>query len=590
MTKKRIVLITGILAALLLLTGCMTDMDTQTGEQPAADAEATRAADKIAVADINDLALTDDKTLYADQDAASLVYFYITVRGGNAADGTNHTFEEVNAYRNVQENPNVNKIKTGILFQIGDETGPLPGEIGYGETMNNASMNVRGRSSTTAPQKSYRIDLYNTAGLWRGQRAIAINKHPYDRTRLRNMLYFTLLQDVPDMTSLRTQFVQVFIKDETAGETAFTDYGLFTQVELPNGRYLRNHSLSRNGNLYKANYCEFYRYSDQLRLATDPNYDIDAFSEVLEPKTNEDHEKLLTILDDVNDYAVPIEETVGKYFDLDNVTSFLAYNILMGNVDTNSQNYLLYSPVNSDIWYFICWDGDGCLTRFETTYCEDENAASSWQRGVSNYWGMRLFNRMLRVDEYRDALREKMELLRGIITPERIAAEIAAYRTVVDTFTGRMPDTINLTCTLEQLEVLYQNMPYDVDTAYQDFLDSLKNPMPFFLDDVYLEEDSLVLSWGEAFSFEAETVHYTLEVATDWSFAPETLVHTGSPQLQLSESIPMPPAGDYCWRVTAQNENGYTQVAFDWFVTTDVNHYGMRRFTVTDAGEVLNAQ
>ena len=262
----------------------------------------------------------------------------------------------------------------------------------------------------------------------------------------------------------------------------------------------------------------------------------------------------------------------------DNITSFLAYNILMGNTDTNSQNYLLYRPVNSNIWYFICWDGDGCLNYYENVLFNNESDRGSWQTGVSNYWGMQLFNRMLRVAEYRNALADKMELLHTMITPELIASEVAKYRTVVDTFTHRMPDIIDLGCTLEQLELMYQNMPYDVNTAYDNFIDSLHRPMPFFLGNVEQSEETIDFYWGEAYSFEAELVHYTLQVATDWSFVPETLVYNGSPQLQINATLPTPATGSYYWRVTAQNESGYIQEAFDWFVSGDMEHHGIRRF------------
>ena len=230
MIRKQWLLILLALVMAVLLAGCTTDSQTQ--EQ--IEAETTeRTVEKVPVEDINALAITDPATLYAQQDPTSLMYFYITVKGGNAADKTDHTLQEVNAYLNLQGMQNVEKIKTEIMFQVGDQYGPMPGAFGYGETISNATMNVRGRSSTSAPQKSYRIDLFDNAGLWQGQRAIALNKHPYDKTRLRNMLFFTLLQKVPDITSLRTQFVQVFVKDETSGETAFTDYGLFTRGRNP---------------------------------------------------------------------------------------------------------------------------------------------------------------------------------------------------------------------------------------------------------------------------------------------------------------------------------------------------------------------
>ena len=587
MKLKRILLIIAMLALSLLLTGCVMENE-KAASSSSQDDTALRTVEKVPVADINSLPLKDDFSIYSQQDPTSLAHFYITVKGGNDADGTNHTLAEVNAYLNLQWMKNVEKVKSEIIFQVGDEHGPLPGEIGFGAVVANATIEVRGRTSTSAPQKSYRIDLFDNVNLWRGQRALAISKHPFDRTRLRNMLFFTLLQNVPDMTSLRTQFVQVFIKDETAGETMFSDYGLFTQVELPNGRYLRNHGLSRDGNLYKANMFEFYRYEDNIRLATDPKYSLAAFSEVMEPKTTNDHTKLIAMLDALNDYTIPIEKTIAQYFNLDNVMSFLTYNILMGNTDTKSQNFLLYSPVNSNIWYFICWDGDGSLQYYEGSLYDDANAEPDWAYGVSNYWGMVLFNRMLRISAYRDAMTVKMEQLRSIITPELIAQEITKYRTVVDTFTSRMPDAINLESTTAQLELLYQSIPNDVTAAYRHYLDSLQKPMPFFLGDVVSHEGELSFAWEDAYDFGAGLIHYDLQISTDWSFAPQTIVYESLQQLQLGKNMPMLPAGEYCWRVTARNESGKEQSAFDWFSAADVNHYGMRRFTVTSSGELLN--
>ncbi len=331
----------------------------------------------------------DRDSLYSAYDSTDPVCFYVTVTGGNAADGTDHTLEEVNSYLNLQGMTGVEKIKTEIILQVGDEEGPREGEFGFGALSGNATMNVRGRTSTGYPQKSYRISLFDGAGLWRGQKAIALNKHPADVTRIRNMLYFRLLEDVPSIPSLRTQFVHLWVRDLTAEDPVdeFVDYGLFTQVELPNNRYLRNHGLSVNGNLYKANMCEMYRYPDNLKLAADPGYDPDLFGEVLEPKTGDDHAKLLRMLDAVNDYSLPAEELLGKYFDEDNLTSYLAFNLLMGNPDSNAQNYLLYSPIDSERWYYLCWDGDGCLKYSEYDILGDTFEEGEWDAGRQRLLG-----------------------------------------------------------------------------------------------------------------------------------------------------------------------------------------------------------
>ncbi|MDD3214947.1 MAG: CotH kinase family protein [Eubacteriales bacterium] len=581
---KRILL--ALLAtACLLLAGC--------ARQQTAAPSATAAPQTVSKAEtmkIADLPLTDDSSLYGEFDPTDVVCFYLTVIKGSKADGTDHTFDEVNAYRNTQDMSNVQKILTTVLFQVGDENGPLPGAVGYGASTANATLNVRGRTSTGYVQKSYRISLYDSAGLWQGQRAIAINKHPGDPTRLRNMLFFTLLREVPGMTSLRTRFVHVYIKDETAAEpeAEFTDYGLYTQVELPNGRYLRNHGLSQNGDLYKANICEMRRYEDTLRLATDPEYDLTAFSEILEPKTGENHDKLLEMLDAVNDYTLPIEEVIDRYFNLDNLTSYLAFNILMANPDSNAQNYLLYSPVNSDKWYYICWDGDGSLSYSEDEILGNTWTEGEWTRGVSDYWNVVLFNRMLRVEAYREALNDKVEALHKIITPAKIADLIRQYREVVDQYTTRLPDSVYMQVPSATLEKVYAQLPYDTDTAYQYYLDSVKKPMPFFLSNVTAGDGGLALDWNASFDFNGEFIAYDVQIANDWTFNAASIVWESNDLLGTGATAPRLPAGTYYWRVTAENDSGNTQTAFDQVETATGVHTGMRTFTVQADGTVVN--
>ena len=572
----------------LLAAGCASDHIQQ--DEPVQTAERVPVS-KAEFPDINSLTLKDDSTLYTAYDPVQPVCFYITVVGGNAADGTDHTLSEVNSYLNLQGMENVEKIKSEIIFQIGDETGPLPGEIGYDAIASNATINVRGRTSTEFPQKSYRIDLFDTAGLWRGQRAIALNKHPADPTRLRNMLYFQLLQDVPGMVSLRTQYVHLYVKDKTdpTAPDAFVDYGLFTQVELPNGRYLRNHGLSKNGALYKANLCEMFRYEDALKLETDPEFDAAAFERVLEPKTTNDHEGLLKMLDAVNDLSQPIEKVIEQYFDMENLTSYLAFNMLMGNADSDAQNYYLYSPVNSDTWYFLCWDGDGCLSYYEDELTDNKWADASWTQGVSCYWGNHLFNRALRLPAFREALRSKVEALHQVITVERINELIALYRETADRYTTVMPDAVGMGMERGKLDLLYENMALDTNQAYQYILDSFERPMPFYLGDVTAEDGELMFSWDPSYDFQEEFVRYQFEIATDWFFEGDALVYSAADLLTTSQQTALLPPGLYYWRVIAVDESGNTQIAFDQVETDSGIHSGMLRMIIEEDGTVINA-
>ena len=282
MKRAKIILASVLSAAMLSMTGCglLLTLDGASGGGSASGGRHLSVNKETAAA----AELKDIDSLYAG-DRDDVVCFYVTVMGGNAADGTDHTLEEVNSYLNLQGMTGVEKIRTEVILQVGDEEGPLEGEFGFSDISSNATMNVRGRTSTGYGQKSYRISLFDGAGYWNGQKAIALNKHPADVTRLRNALYFRLLEEVPAIPSLRTRFVHLYVRDLTAEnpEDVFLDYGLYTQVELPNNRYLRNHGLSVNGSLYKANLCEMYRYPESLKLATDPDYDAAAFGEILEP-------------------------------------------------------------------------------------------------------------------------------------------------------------------------------------------------------------------------------------------------------------------------------------------------------------------
>ena len=158
---------------------------------------------------------------------------------------------------------------------------------------------------------------------------------------------------------------------------------------------------------------------NELKLKTDEDYDEKAFEEYLEIKGNDDHTKLLELLEKVNDYSVPIEEIVEQHFDMDNICYWMAFHILIGNYDVGSRNYYLYSPQNSDKWYFISWDNDAALSR---TQYEQSNYSEglSWERGITQFLHVILCNRIFQEDEYRDMLTNAVEdLYTNYLTTEK---------------------------------------------------------------------------------------------------------------------------------------------------------------------------
>lgn len=535
---------------------------------------------------IDELPFRDNPEVYMEDDPSSMVTIYVTVKKDSSLK-SNYTWEQVNEFVNeLEASQAVKAPRAEVLVQFGDESGPLPGEVGYGEAVANGTIEVRGATPSFSPQKSYQIKLFDSAGTWRGQSTINLNKHFRDGTRYRNKLSFDLLKDIPDMVSLRTQFVHLYVLDETSdpAQTKYVDYGLFTQVEQPNKRFLASRYLDPDGQLYKANNFEFFRYSEQFRLATDPEYDEDVFAQHLEIKGNKDHAKLITMLDDVNNEEIPIEQTFEHYFNSDNYFTWLAFNILVGNIDTRSQNFFLFSPKNGDKWYFMPWDYDGAFPLQNQPDLKLYEMAP-WENGVSNYWGVVLHRRVLKVEAYRGALSEKMDELRSILTPGRINQLIRAYRPVVEKYAFAMPDMYYLPATMDTFQTMAGLIPQDIEENYTLYEESLKKPMPFKMGVPNLFDGKLTFTWEEAYDFNGQKVSYHFLLGRDWAFSDILFEKiSGEMSIQIEQLEP----GEYFWAVTATNESGYVQYPFDSYIDIDsLPHPGVQKFYVSPDGEVL---
>ncbi len=90
-----------------------------------------------------------------------------------------------------------------------------PVEVGYGEGVPNATVQIRGQTSSSNAQKNYKIELKKNKGTWSGQRIINLNKHMREGMRFRNKLAYDLIRGIPQMVGLRTQFVHLYVKDNT---------------------------------------------------------------------------------------------------------------------------------------------------------------------------------------------------------------------------------------------------------------------------------------------------------------------------------------------------------------------------------------
>lgn len=581
--KKRLFFLAVI--GMLLCSGCgKQEMETETEEQETQSA--TEQIVKKETEDINDVHLRDNDVLYENDDDTSVVTMYLTVSRGNSSENTDHIWDQINRYSAYHyEELGVERYQIAGLLQVGDENGPLEGEVGYGETVPNATVQIRGQTSSRNAQKNYKIELKKNKGTWRGQRTINLNKHMGEGMRFRNKLAYDLIKGIPQMISLRTQFVHLYVKDTTYGGSGeFEDYGLYTQVEQLNKTALKNHGLDSKGQLYKINFFEFYRYEDVIKLQSDPDYDLTAFEELLEVKGDSDHSKLIEMLDAVNNYAIPIDKVLDQYFDTENLTYWMAYQILTGNVDTQNRNMYLYSPLNSNTWYFIAWDNDASLmrTEYQTTGFTDQG---SWESGISNYWGNVFFQRCLKSESFRRQLNDAILDLKEYLNEERLTSMIEQYKAVVKPYAYSMPDAMYEPLTSEEYDAVAAAIPGEVEANYQAYLESLEKPMPFYIGVPEVEEgDELKFIWDPSYDMDAEDITYTIEVARDYLFEDMVYQQDG---LQIPEmEMWLPEPGQYFVRVTATNESGYTQDDFDYYVTDSGKNYGMKCFYITEDNQI----
>ncbi|HIZ30136.1 MAG TPA: CotH kinase family protein [Candidatus Fournierella merdipullorum] len=569
----------------LSLAGCAVDLPAASAPQSEAGGESSPVV-KEETATLDELHLRDNALLYEGHDPAQVVTMYLTVSTGNSSENTDHTWREINSYSVYDyEAMGVDRYQVAGLLQVGDENGPLPDELGFGQSAPNCTVQIRGQTSSSLPQKNYKISVKDNKGEWNGQTTIALNKHQSDGLRFRNKMAYDLMAGIDEMLGLRTTFVHLYVKDTTAGGSGqFVDYGLYTQVEQLNKTALKAHGLDKNGHLYKINFFEFYRYEDVIRMADDPLYDLTAFEQLLEVKGDDDHTKLIQMLEAVNDYTRPAEEVLEEYFDIENLAYWMAFHLLVNNRDTQSRNVYIYSPLNSNKWYFYSWDNDAMLKRTEYAL-NGRSDGLGWENGVSNYWGNVLFQRALKTETFRTALDEAVEDLRAYLSPQRINAMAAEYSEIVKPYVYRMPDAQHAPLTQAEYDQVAAALSSEIETNYRIYKESFNNPMPFFIGVPRKEEGQMVYQWDSAYDFDGESVTYTFELASDYTFADPIVRQEGLviPEYK-GETLP---AGQYFVRVTATNASGCEQYAFDYYVIESGKVYGVKCFYVNEDGAIV---
>lgn len=548
----------GLIILFLILLALQASLKSPTTTVSSIEQETSVEAKTI------DATFKEDKRVYDHHDGNRLEHVYITVFDQQTVPENDLSLYDLNEsykqYSNLESGP-----KLYIHFETGDKDGP-DGLQFFDEQAANATLELRGRSSRREAQKSYKIRLQDSAGLWYGQSVLNLNKHTDDRTRVRNRLAFSYYEMLDDISSLRTNFVQLHVRDMTNPETAdtFVDYGLYTHVEQLNEDGLAARGLNPDGHLYKVENFEFHRYPDALKTKDDPDYDKKTFESVLKINGSDNHEELLSMLDDLNDMSQPFDNVFDRYFDEDNYLTWLGTNILFGNFDTMSSNYYLYSPLNSEKWYFLPWDFDKGLGLDK----ERPDMLPEWQQGIQRYWGTIIHRRYLKDPNNVEALKAKIDELAEIINPDQTKRLLDGFYPTVAPVVTSEPDLRFLNIEVSAYESSFRSLETITEAYRADFIRSLETPMPIFLHHTR-EGDKDVFRWDASYDFQNDALTYRFELSRSPKF--ETLLEEQTDMTTFSHALPALDPGRYYWRVIVTDTDGNTQMPFDYY--KDNNRY-----------------
>ncbi|MEL6545838.1 MAG: CotH kinase family protein, partial [Myxococcota bacterium] len=426
-----------------------------------------------------------------------------------------------------------------------------------------ATMSLRGATSRAAIQKSFKLRLADNT--FREQSVINLSKSPFDLTRIRNQLSFRLMRGVPNLSSVRTQFIHLFVND--------VDYGLYTQLENLGGRYLRNHRLDERGTLFKANNFFFGAVSAQDRS--------DGVVSGLEIKNGSDWASLIEAIDAVNDGGVDIDDVVERHFNRENLIAWLATNYALDNVDTVNQNFYLYSP-DSDPgrYYFIPWDYDGALDWYEQGV---RRPRERFREGVTNWLGSPLFDRWVRKPQnLSDFVATANELVeshyaRSVVDPIVDSLDSAAAPLVQsspDSDVGNLP--------VGDRAVEVERLRDVSDRRIGDLSEWLERPFPVWTAVAYPGAGEVRFAWSQSFDFQGD--EWTGEVVFSdgpcdvdnvGCFADEFIVatstgHPGTSVTLTPSDIPDLDSGTYYFTVRIRDSKGNYQGSFDQFFPLSV--------------------
>jgi len=454
-------------------------------------------------------------------------------------------------------------------------------------TVTNAEFKQRGGTTRQANQKSFKIKLDNKDNLWRGERSILLNKHPYESSRTRNKLAFDLMSEVPHLMSSRTQFVNLWIDDGQGP----VDYGLFTHVENPGANYLGKRGLNKEDRLYKTGHFRF-ALSDLSNFAVDATgqpLNKDRFEESLEIKSGSDHRALVNMLTALHDPNRSFDSVLDEHFNRNNILTWMAVNFLMHQTDAVTHNFILYNPAGTERFYFLPWDYDGGFHSEREPPQDSFNNIDLQKRlyyGYARGFNSEFHSRYYKLPGIHQKMLDAATHIRNThFTQSNVTDKATLYKRTVEQFASRMPD---IEFNANYNEWTGQGVPKTIGDNLDALLMRFSIPMPPTLDTPIKDGGNWVFKWSPAIELTGNEITYELQIATSPDFGSNSIVvhdygiQDSSQGIEHAVSVNSVPAGLNFVRVIARGSNDparYWQVPTNYYRDGNGNNFfGMQEF------------
>jgi spore coat protein H len=228
------------------------------------------------------------------------------------------------------------------------------------DTVNQATIRLKGNTSRSSKKKSYRIDFDRIVNkqTFQGLETIHIHGNHNDASMIREFLSAYVMKKM-NIPVNRVNHIKLFING--------TYWGVRSMVEYIDKDFLKTRFGSNKGNNYKCTWP-----ADLDWLGSNQN----TYKSIINPsplqerayelKTNEDiddYSRFVSLIDIINNQKNQsnFPQEIEKIFDVDTYLKALAAEVLIGHWDNyfyNKNNYFIYDNPNNQKFTYIPYDMD----------------------------------------------------------------------------------------------------------------------------------------------------------------------------------------------------------------------------------------